>query len=274
MADPIIHPAARILLDAYMIHLPQSFLISGPAGAGLKTVALWIAGAQHAGTIVPRNAKGDNDPQGTISVEAIRALYTQTRSKQTKRQVHVIDDAERMSAGAQAAFLKLLEEPTPHTHFLLTSHHPEKLLPTITSRTQHMRLLPITAEQTMDFIQMSGITDPTKQTQLRFIAAGLPAMISRLVSDEALFQAHAKIITDARTLLQGDVYAKLLLTQQYHSDKARALQLVTAALHILRRTMTAQPSTAATAQLQALLDIHDKIAAQHNVRLQLARFVV
>ncbi|MDX2775960.1 hypothetical protein PV379_01135 [Streptomyces caniscabiei] len=274
MTEPIIHPTTRSLLDASTPHLPQSFLISGPSGVGLKTIALWITGTQHASTIVPKNTKGDDDEQGTIGVEAIRTLHTQTRGKQTKRQIYIIDDADRMSAAAQAAFLKLLEEPTPHTHFLLTSHYPEKLLATITSRTQHCRILPVTAQQTIDCIKKSNVTDPTKQAQLQFIAAGLPAEIHRLASDETAFSARAKIVTDARTFLQGDAYAKLQLIQQYQADKTRAQQLVRAALHLLRRTMSTNATPAVTAQLHSLLDIHDKITAQHNVRLQLARFVV
>lgn len=274
MIEPIIHPASRTRISAYMAHLPQSFLLSGPQGIGLGTVALWVADTQLAGKIQPRTTKGEIDPQGTISVEAVRDLYKQTRGKKNRRQVYIIDDADRMSAGAQAAFLKLLEEPAPHTHFLLTSHHPEKLLSTITSRVQHLQMLPITPQQTAELIQMNGITDATKQAQLQFIAAGLPAEITRLIRDEAAFAARAKIATDARTLLSGNPYSKLLIAQQYQSDRAGALQLVSTALHILRRTISANADAAITARLQTLLAIHDKIAAQHNIRLQLASFVV
>ena len=274
MTEPMLHPSSRALLDAYTSHLPQSFLVSGPSGVGLKTVASWVAGKQLAGTIVPTNAKGDHDVQGTIGVEVIRDLYTRTRGKQTKKQVYIIDDADRMSAGAQAAFLKLLEEPSPQTLFLLTSHYPEKLLPTITSRTQHLRILPVTAEQTTAFIQNNGVTDPTRRTQLQFIADGLPAEIARLIQDEELFLARAKVMTDARTFLQGDPYAKLLIAQRYQSDRSQALQLVNAALQILRRTMSVNATVSVAAQLSALLMAHDKIVTQHNIRLQLASFVV
>lgn len=274
MTEPIIHPSSRALISAYTANLPQSFLLSGSLGIGLGTIASWIAGTQLAARIQPRTAKGDVDAQGTISVEMIRNLYKQTRGKQNKQQIYIIDDADRMSAGAQAAFLKLLEEPTPHTHFLLTSHHPEKLLSTITSRVQHLQILPVTAQQTIDLIQASGVSDTTKQAQLQFIAAGLPAEIIRLINDETAFAVRAKIATDARTLLRGDPYSKLLVAQQYQSDRTSALRLVSTALYILRRTISANADTAITAQLHALLTIHDKIAAQHNIRLQLASFVV
>jgi DNA polymerase III subunit delta' len=39
--------------------------------------------------------------------------------------------------------LKNLEEPPPHSLFLLVSHAPERLLPTIRSRCRHLRLSPL-----------------------------------------------------------------------------------------------------------------------------------
>ena len=43
--------------------------------------------------------------------------------------------------------LKLLEEPPQGTLFLLISHNPERLLPTIRSRCQPIRLLPLNREE-------------------------------------------------------------------------------------------------------------------------------
>lgn len=275
MDEPVIHPSTRVQITALMKHMPQSLLLSGERGVGLATIAKWMAGSAFAGSSQPRNAKGEVDPQGTIGIEVIRSLYAQTRAKQTSPKMYIIDDADRMSAGAQAAFLKLLEEPTSNTHFFLTSHHPQKLLSTITSRTQRLQVLPVTSQQTDDFIQRAhGIDDTTKRAQLAFIAQGLPAEIYRLIKDSDAFMARAKIVADARTFLQADPYTKLVLIQEYQSDRGRALQLIDDAIHILRRTASANSSASVIKQLRALLDIHDRVAAQHNIRLQLAGFVV
>ena len=54
--------------------------------------------------------------------------------------IDAVDDLER--AGANA-LLKSLEEPPPQTVFLLVSHAPERLLPTIRSRCRLLRLAPL-----------------------------------------------------------------------------------------------------------------------------------
>ena len=270
----ISHPTNTPHLAALKKQLPQSLLLSGAVGVGLKTIASDLAGSHLEGIIRPQNAKEEVDPSGTISVDMIRRLYHQTRAKRTSDHVIIIDDADRMSAGAQAAFLKLLEEPNEHTHFILTSHQPQKLLATIRSRVQHTNLQPINDVQTREYIKALGVDDQTKRIQLTFIASGLPAELTRLVGDDEYFTARAAIITDARTLLQASSYEKLLVAQKYQSDRANTLQLVDSAMYIIRRSLAANPQSLLIQQLEELLKVRENIAMQHNVRLQLAHFVL
>jgi DNA polymerase-3 subunit delta' len=270
----VFHPTTNLHLAAIARDMPQSLLLSGRQGAGLATVARFLASKQLAGTIQPTNTKGEPDANGTISVEAIRGLYQQTRAKHARKHIYIIDDADRMSAGAAAAFLKLLEEPNPGTYFILTTHAAQALLPTIRSRVQRITIQSITESQSADYIASLGIDDPTKRAQLLFIASGLPAELSRLAHDTAYFSARAAIIGDAHTLLQGDTYQRLLVAQKYQSDRTTALRLIDGALTILRRSMSSKPQASLTPQLEQLLAIKEAISAQHNIRLQLTRFVL
>ena len=54
--------------------------------------------------------------------------------------VGVIVGADRLETAAANSFLKLLEEPTPKTMFLLLTDRPDAILPTIVSRTQRIDL--------------------------------------------------------------------------------------------------------------------------------------
>ena len=49
---------------------------------------------------------------------------------------------ERMHPAAANKLLKILEEPSPGTYFLLVSHRPDQLLPTIRSRCMHIQVPP------------------------------------------------------------------------------------------------------------------------------------
>jgi len=268
----LLHPFVQKTIVAMAYDLPQSLLLCGPSGVGLHSIARSIAGRELSGEIESEDTK--NAKGGTISVETVRGLYSQTRSKQTKRQIIIIDDADRMSLGAQNAFLKLLEEPNSHTYFILTSHHPETLLPTIRSRVQTIEIKRLLPKQTDELFERLGVRDQAKRTQLRYLAEGLPAEITRLVQDDDYFKQRAAIIGDARTFLQATTYEKLLLIQKYRSDRDAAISLLESALYMLRRSASSSPELAHIAQLARLLSAKEQLLANGNVQLQLARAVL
>jgi DNA polymerase-3 subunit gamma/tau len=51
--------------------------------------------------------------------------------------VYIIDEVHQMTSAAASALLKTLEEPPGHVIFVLATTDPQKVLPTIRSRTQH-----------------------------------------------------------------------------------------------------------------------------------------
>jgi DNA polymerase III delta prime subunit len=274
LSELVIHPASKNILERLQNNQPQSLLLSGPKGIGLRQIATHLFNAPIAAVLSPQDSKEQPDENGTITVETVRRLYEQTRAVHTKQQVIVIDDADRMSKGAQSAFLKLLEEPGAHTLFILTSHHPDTLLSTILSRVQHTVIRPATTEQTKRLMEQLKISDAKKQTQLQYIADGLPAEIIRLVTDEKLFTMRAGYIGDARQLLQGDAYQKAIIIQKYRSDRAATLRLVDSAIAILRRTVSLKPQQSLIGQLEQLLEIREHIASNYNPSLQLMQFVL
>lgn len=276
MTAPLIHPASLNHLTTLMNDLPQSLLLSGPVGVGLGAVARFIATQVGDITLVvlpEKDEKIDID-KGVISVASIRRLYHQTRSKQTGKQMIIIDYAERMGTQAQNAFLKLLEEPGEGTYFILVTHSPARLLSTITSRTVAVELRPITHQQTEAFLDTLGVTDVKKRTQLLFMADGLPAEISRLTSDDSYFERQASIVRDARDLLQASTYQKLLIAHRYKDNRDGALTLLMFAGNLLRRSISAQPQPHLFTHIDKLLLAQTKIMGNGNIRLCLARLVL
>lgn len=271
----LLHADTESALHKLTRVLPQSLLLTGERGVGLLTIARSVAGNQLAGLVQPADKKGDPDAaSGTISVEAIRKLYDQTRSRQTTRQVFIIDDADRMSPAAQGAFLKLLEEPSRHVHFILTSHAPQRLLPTVRSRLQAQHVRALTAAQTDALLDVLKVSDMRKRSQLAFIASGLPAELTRLVEDEQHFAVQAQVVGDARDFLIGTPYARLLIAQKYQSDRSSALQLIDSTIAITRRSLTGKPQAALIGRLEQLLELRDRIAGNGSIRLQLASVVL
>ncbi|MGF1550679.1 MAG: DNA polymerase III subunit delta', partial [Sphingomonadaceae bacterium] len=135
-----------------------------PAGEGLELApdhptARLVAAGSHPDLMLlerlPRDKKlaagpksewpGDAELARNISIAQVRSLhrlFDTTPSLSPRRAVIVdsIDDLERPAANA---LLKNLEEPPPESLFLLVSHAPQRLLPTIRSRCRLLRMKPL-----------------------------------------------------------------------------------------------------------------------------------
>lgn len=70
---------------------------------------------------------------------------------------------EKMQPQCANALLKLLEEPYPDTIFILVSNEPDKLLPTIFSRTQRFNLKPLGEQEIAGILLSEGVSYPEAQ---------------------------------------------------------------------------------------------------------------
>ncbi len=262
------------LLSSVRGHLPQGLLLHGDYGVGLLSAARDLAGDKLAGIISPTDAHDVDDPHGIIRAKQIRALYDETKGKSKTELVYVIDNADQMNHIAQNAFLKLLEEPAPHIHFILTAHRQHQLLTTILSRVEKLRISPLSEQQTVELIRSLGITDTKKVQQLNFLANGMPAELTRLASDDTYFTERAKVMADARTFISASKFDRSVIAHRYASDRDQALLLLMSASVIIRRTIRSKPNYELIELGSRLADAYDTIARNGNVRLQLIATVV
>ncbi|RMD82893.1 MAG: hypothetical protein D6815_07995, partial [Candidatus Dadabacteria bacterium] len=177
---PLGHEHALALLErlAGQAHarLPHALVFAGPAGVGKFHTALWwaarlkceaaaacgqcrdcrqIARGVHPDLIVVEREPGRHEiriaqitprpkeepPQHPPLVPAL-ALKTVRPGPR----VAIIRDAELLSFEAQSAMLKVLEEPPGWATIVLVTANPGKLLPTIRSRYQTVRVGPLGEE--------------------------------------------------------------------------------------------------------------------------------
>jgi DNA polymerase-3 subunit delta' len=167
------------LRRARRLSLPHALVVEGPRGGGKTTVAKWLTAAllcpseldpdgpcgvcrvcslvandQHADVHVLSLAEDDADKEANkhlkksfyvISVDQVRHAQAalQRHAVEGRARVLRIDDADCMEEPAQNALLKTLEEPGQATFLLLETSSPEKLLPTVRSRVQRLRVRPL-----------------------------------------------------------------------------------------------------------------------------------
>jgi DNA polymerase-3 subunit delta' len=123
---------------------------------GTRTRALIEAGSHPDYRVLSRLPKDPDKPDQDLArsipiaqVRALQPLFATTPSLSPRRVVIIdaIDDLERAAANA---LLKNLEEPPAGTIFLLVSHAPGRLLPTIRSRCRTLRFEPLPSDLLAD----------------------------------------------------------------------------------------------------------------------------
>jgi DNA polymerase III subunit delta' len=94
-----------------------------------------------------------------ISVERVRTLteFVTITSHRGGAKVVCIVPAEAMHPSAANAVLKILEEPPGDTYFVLVSHQPERLLPTIRSRCFQLAFTLPCAGPALDWLKGQGV---------------------------------------------------------------------------------------------------------------------
>lgn len=267
----VFHASTTELIRHLSRQTPQSLLLTGQSGVGLMDIARRIA---TSGVIRHEVEPDASKATPIISVEMIRELHNNSRSKSQGKQFIIIHNADTMSPGAQASFLKLLEEPSASIYFILTSHHYDNLKDTIRSRVQRHTIQPITTAQSELLLDQHSIFSAKKRQQLLFIADGLPEELEHLITDDEYFTRRTELMVDARDFLQATTYQKLLIAQKYKDDRSASISLIETCIRILRKSLSDHPNPSFIAKLDQLISVQERLRANGNIRLQLSAFVV
>lgn len=176
--------------------LRHAYLFSGPRHSGKSTIAMAFARAiicafrSEAGNgcgecdNCRRVGKGIHPDLQTFSVDSQRQnakegsagdrLSVETAREisasaaympfSAERRVIVVEDAETMTATAQEALLKTLEEPPPYLVLILLTEAAESLKPTIRSRCEQVNLLPVPTATITQCLLERGVDNDTARS--------------------------------------------------------------------------------------------------------------
>ncbi len=183
-------PLARAL-ESDRIH--HAYLFTGPRGCGKTSSARIMArsiNCEQGPTATPCGVCQsciDLEPNGSGSIDVIeidaatyrgiddakelreRAIYAPVSSR---FKVYIIDEAHQLTKDAFNVLLKLVEEPPPHLKFIFATTEPDKIIPTLRSRTHHYPFRLVSAKVLQEHLsrlcELEGI--PAEPAALALIA--------------------------------------------------------------------------------------------------------
>jgi len=249
----------------FAVNFSQSLLCSNKDAAGHAcqqcSSCHWFQDDSHPDfrLISPeQNEVAEDEPSTTkkqkkktqISIAQIRELsdFLSLSSHQNDGvRIVLIQPAEALNAASANALLKVLEEPMPNVVFILIAHQLQRLLPTIISRCQKVKMPIPTEAQSLAWLSANGVSNA--EQQLAYMEGSPIKVFNEQSEFEALLQIWSQLAMGQRmqpqsaasivlansvesgvTALQKWIYdlmaVKLCKQIRYHLPYASALQLL------------------------------------------------
>lgn len=286
--------------------LAHAYLFSGPPQVGKMTVAKYfIKSIQCQDNTRPcqecksclgieKNIHPDTviiNHEDSIKIEDMRELQHKFSLKyQVGDKIVLINNAENMTEEAANSILKFLEEPKGKTIIILVTKSKDMLLPTIVSRCQIVKFLPIPLEVIKkELYNLSK--DEQKVEELANLSGGKPGLALAMLKNPKIIQEQIKVLRQLENLVKSKLHERINFVSKIGKDRNFILEILDVWLsyfrdlmlvslnkqtpmtyNFLKDKLTEQVSRYSKSKLLKLIkDIYrTKILISHNINPRLA----
>ena len=178
----------------------------------------------------------ESDLQKAIGIESKNGLIAvaEARSIINKLSLTAVADGykavifylpEKMNQETANRLLKMVEEPPVKTVFIFITHAPEKVLQTIFSRCQSLRVLPLDKEEVVSVLTDRMGVAPSEAQAKAALSGGSVGMALSMIGDKEEYNRFMDLFSDLmRSLVGRDLSSALECGEQIASLESREKQ--------------------------------------------------
>lgn len=185
------------------------------------------------------NSYGAEDKLSIISKDASREIIKTLSLKpfESKNKVMIIWQPETMHPAAANGILKILEEPSPNTYFILVTNAADQLMPTIISRTQIVTIPLLSDDELESYLkEKHGLADNNARKIVQ-LADGNINYALKLIGQEQ--DNSSAFFTEWMRACFSHKYATLVnMAEEYHGlDKLTQKNMISYSINMIRETL-------------------------------------
>ncbi len=268
-------------------NLAHAYLLAGPNSIGKSTVARKMAGilqcpndfCHKCPTCLQVSKRSHPDTfefanhDDSIGIDDVRRLVERlTMTGQSNYKILLIRKLERMTVPAANSFLKILEEPTERTIFIMTTDNVRLLLPTVISRVRVIKFLSssvVFLESKLRELFPEEDAETIKKASL--FSLGMTGRAVRLIENPDVLAHNIKVYHDVQNLLSvKNVSARFSYLSDILEEDGAVETFLNMTTHVLRSKLL-EGGPGARKHLIALSKIDDTgILLKKNVNPRLA----
>lgn len=222
--------------------LSHAHLIIGENGIGKSIIA-----EEFAAMLVGIDSIRDHvdiikykSDKASIGVDIVRDIIIEASKKpyETDKKVIIIYQGEKLTAQAQNALLKTIEEPHKGVFIIILSESSEFILDTIKSRCQIHKLSPLNKEEIIKIINRdySQVNLEMINTLVAF-SEGIPGRISKFLEDESFNNIRNLVLQLLKEISTRKASITIKYADEFSSIKGKENEILSIIVTFIRDIM-------------------------------------
>jgi DNA polymerase III subunit delta' len=212
----LINPITKILLNGYISNPSSTLMLIGSDHHGINEISQYLSDNLLGKAFKNNKIIVEPEEGKSILINQIRdlkkSLTTKIISKSKVGRVAIIRQADLMTNEAQNAVLKLVEEPVDKTSVILEVRDPSKIITTIKSRCQTIKLLPITKDHANQYSNKNSYSVSSSSTAF-LLSKGQAKLYQALLENDV--DSAIINIQEAKHFLALSTFEKLNSQNKY-----------------------------------------------------------